>query len=208
MSLEASDFADAAELKTAQWAQSEFKEKYRLIGTLSELLSGKEGDKVNLQRFALSLLLDDVLQIASQHLRMMSKGRYELVRKEERSKGNKASGLDLEILDTWNDKSRGVATLSGGESFMAALSLALGLSEVVQSYSGGIKLDTLFIDEGFGSLDQESLDLSIETLKQLQANGRSIGIISHVTELKEQMANRIDVVPSLTGSSAKVVFGN
>ncbi len=88
---------------------------------------------------------------------------------------------------------------------MAALSLALGLSEVVQSYSGGIKLDTLFIDEGFGVLDQDSLYLSIETLKQLQANGRSIGIISHVTELKEQIANRIDVVPSLTGSSVKVI---
>jgi exonuclease SbcC len=179
--------------------------EYRLIGTLSEVLSGREGDKVNLQRFVLSLLLDDVLQVASERLKMMSKGRYELIRKEERSKGNKASGLDLEIFDTWNNSSRGVATLSGGESFMAALSLALGLSEVVQSYSGGIKLDTLFIDEGFGSLDQDSLDLSIETLKQLQANGRSIGIISHVTELKEQMANRIDVVPSLTGSSVKVI---
>ena len=180
-------------------------EEYKLIGTLSEVLSGKEGDKVNLQRFVLSLLLDDVLQIASQHLRMMSKGRYELVRKEERSKGNKASGLDLDILDTWNDNSRGVATLSGGESFMAALSLALGLSDVVQSYSGGIKLDTLFIDEGFGSLDQESLDLSIETLKQLQASGRSIGIISHVSELKEQMSNRIDVHASNFGSTVKLI---
>jgi exonuclease SbcC len=192
-------------LSLAQEENQKLLVEYRLIGTLSEVLSGREGDKVNLQRFVLSLLLDDVLQVASERLKMMSKGRYELIRKEERSKGNKASGLDLEIFDTWNDSSRGVATLSGGESFMAALSLALGLSEVVQSYSGGIKLDTLFIDEGFGSLDQDSLDLSIETLKQLQANGRSIGIISHVTELKEQMANRIDVVPSLTGSSVKVI---
>lgn len=192
-------------LSVAQEENQKLLVEYRLIGTLSEVLSGREGDKVNLQRFVLSLLLDDVLQVASERLKMMSKGRYELIRKEERSKGNKASGLDLEIFDTWNDSSRGVATLSGGESFMAALSLALGLSEVVQSYSGGIKLDTLFIDEGFGSLDQDSLDLSIETLKQLQANGRSIGIISHVTELKEQMANRIDVVPSLTGSSVKVI---
>lgn len=180
-------------------------EEYKVIGTLSEVLSGKEGDKVSLQRFVLSLLLNDVLDVASQRLKMMSKGRYELIRKVEANKGSKASGLDLDILDTWNDHSRGVATLSGGESFMAALSLALGLSEVVQSYSGGIRLDTLFIDEGFGSLDQESLDRSIEMLKQLQASGRSIGIISHVAELKEQMTQRIDIDTSNFGSTVKLV---
>ncbi len=192
-------------LAKAQQENQKLLEEYKLIGTLSEVLSGKEGDKVNLQRFVLSLLLDDVLTVASQHLKIMSKDRYALVRKDERSKGGKASGLELEIYDTWNDNSRGVATLSGGESFMAALSLALGLSDVVQSYSGGIKLDTLFIDEGFGSLDQDSLDRAIETLKQLQASGRSIGIISHVSELKEQMANRIDVQASNVGSTIKVV---
>lgn len=94
------------------------------------------------------------------------------------------------------EKMRDVATLSGGESFMAALALALGLSDVVQSYSGGIRLDTLFIDEGFGSLDPESLDLAIQTLVDLQQTGRMIGVISHVSELKEQMALRIDVEPS------------
>ena len=192
-------------LKTAQKENQKLLEEYKVIGTLSDVLSGKEGDKVNLQRFVLSLLLDDVLDVASQHLKTMSRGRYVLERKDERSKGNKASGLDLKILDTWNDSSRGVATLSGGESFMAALSLALGLSDVVQSYSGGIRLDTLFIDEGFGSLDPESLELAIETLKQLQANGRSIGIISHVAELKEQMAKRIDVHASNSGSTIKMI---
>ncbi|MEI8208932.1 MAG: SbcC/MukB-like Walker B domain-containing protein, partial [Methylococcales bacterium] len=94
---------------------------------------------------------------------------------------------------------------SGGESFMAALSLALGLSDVVQSYAGGIKLDTLFIDEGFGSLDPESLDLAIKTLIDLQATGRMIGIISHVSELKEQMALRIDVKSARDGSSITTV---
>lgn len=192
-------------LKLVEQENQKLLEEYRVIGTLSEVLSGKEGDKVNLQRFVLSLLLNDVLDVASQHLKIMSKGRYVLMRKEERSKGNKASGLDLQISDTWNDSSRGVATLSGGESFMAALSLALGLSDVVQSYSGGIKLDTLFIDEGFGSLDPESLELAIETLQQLQANGRSIGIISHVAELKEQMAKRIDVHSSNSGSTIKMI---
>ena len=135
----------------------------------------------------------------------MSNGRYQLVRKEDRSKGNKASGLELEVEDGDTGKPRSVATLSGGESFMAALSLALGLSDVVQSYAGGIKLDTLFIDEGFGSLDMESLDAAIRVLIELQATGRTIGIISHVTELKEQMALRIDVTRGAAGSSIKTV---
>jgi exonuclease SbcC len=95
--------------------------------------------------------------------------------------------------------------LSGGESFLAALALALGLSDVVQSYAGGIKLDTLFIDEGFGSLDPESLELVIDTLKNLQTTGRTIGIISHVQELKEQMPLRIDVISSVQGSHIEVV---
>ena len=179
-------------------------EEYKVIGTLSAVLSGSEGDKVSLQRFVLSVLLDDVLLQASERLKIMSKGRYELIRKEERAKGNKASGLELEVADSYTGKNRSVATLSGGESFMAALALALGLSDVVQAYSGGIKLDTLFIDEGFGSLDPESLDLAIDTLKQLQSNGRTIGIISHVTELKEQMALRVDVTASAFGSSIKL----
>lgn len=106
--------------------------------------------------------------------------------------------------DSYTGKSRDVATLSGGESFMAALSLALGLSDVVQSYSGGIRLETLFIDEGFGSLDPESLDLAIQTLVELQQTGRMIGVISHVSELKEQMQQRIDVIPSRVGSSIRL----
>ena len=108
-------------------------------------------------------------------------------------------GLDYLVLGQPSE------TLSGGESFMAALSLALGLSDVVQSYAGGIKLDTLFIDEGFGSLDPESLDLAIKTLIDLQSTGRMIGIISHVGELKEQMALRIDVKSARDGSSITTV---
>ena len=134
-----------------------------------------------------------------------TKGRYQLIRKEDRAKGNKASGLELEVEDGYFATTRSVATLSGGESFMAALALALGLSDVVQSYAGGIKLDTLFIDEGFGSLDPESLDLAIRTLIDLQASGRTIGIISHVAELKEQMALRLDVVSSREGSKVKTI---
>ena len=179
--------------------------QYAVFGTLSDVANGATGNKISLQRFVLSVLLDDVLIQASHRLNIMSKGRYQLVRKEDRAKGNKASGLELEVEDGDTGKPRSVATLSGGESFMAALSLALGLSDVVQSYAGGIKLDTLFIDEGFGSLDIESLDAAIRVLIDLQASGRMIGIISHVTELKEQMANRIDVIGSRLGSSIKIV---
>lgn len=183
----------------------ELDEQYRVVGTLSDVANGKTGSKISLHRFVLGVLLDDVLIQASHRLRLMSKGRYDLRRKEVRSKGNASSGLDLIVEDAYSGKWRDVATLSGGESFMAALALALGLSDVVQSYSGGIHLDTLFIDEGFGSLDPESLDLAIQTLIELQQSGRTIGIISHVSELKEQMPQRIDVLSSRMGSSVRLV---
>ncbi len=187
-------------LKKAHNSNQALEDEYKIYGTLSDVANGQTGNKISLQRFVLSVLLDDVLIEASHRLTVMSKGRYLLVRKEERAKGNKASGLELEVEDAYTGKTRSVATLSGGESFMAALSLALGLSDVVQAYAGGIKLDTLFIDEGFGSLDQESLDLAIKTLIDLQSSGRMIGIISHVTELREQMALRVDVHSTPSGS--------
>ncbi len=179
--------------------------QYAVIGTLSDVANGQTGNKISLQRFVLSVLLDDVLIEASQRLSLMSKGRYQLLRKEDRSKGNKASGLELEVEDAYTGKVRSVATLSGGESFMAALSLALGLSDVVQAYAGGIRLDTLFIDEGFGSLDPESLDLAVRTLIDLQSTGRMVGVISHVADLKEQLPLRIDVLSERFGSSTRLV---
>ena len=190
-------------LDTAKNNNAKLEAEYKIIGTLSDVANGQTGNKISLQRFVLSVLLDDVLVEASQRLQLMSKGRYQLLRKQDRAKGNKASGLELEVEDAYTGKNRPVTTLSGGESFMAALALALGLSDVVQAYAGGIKLETLFIDEGFGSLDQESLDLAIRTLIDLQASGRMIGVISHVSELKEQMALRVDV--NQTGNSSEVV---
>ncbi|EGU37721.1 DNA repair exonuclease [Vibrio ichthyoenteri ATCC 700023] len=182
--------------------------EYQVFGTLSDIANGRTGSKVSLHRFVLGVLLDDVLIQASQRLRVMSKGRYELRRKEDRAKGNAGSGLDLMVEDGYSGKWRDVTTLSGGESFMAALALALGLSDVVQSYSGGIRLDTLFIDEGFGSLDPESLDLAIQTLVDLQQGGRTIGLISHVSELKEQMSLRVDVVAERNTSHIKLYGAN
>ncbi|MFQ6371805.1 AAA family ATPase [Shewanella sp. YIC-542] len=180
--------------------------QYAVVGTLADVANGNNQSKLSLQRFVLSVLLDDVLLQASDRLSLMSKGRYRLLRKEERAKGNKASGLELEVEDAYSSRVRPVATLSGGESFMAALALALGLSNVVQAYAGGIRLDTLFIDEGFGSLDQDSLELAIRTLTDLQAGGRTIGVISHVSEMKEQMSARIDIHKQQRGSTIQVVI--
>ncbi|MCB8888786.1 AAA family ATPase [Vreelandella malpeensis] len=191
-------------LAAAHEARQALELEYRLWGTLSEVANGRTGHRISLQRFVLGVLLDDVLIQASQRLTRMSRGRYQLVRREDPSKGNRASGLELDVADTYTGKQRPVATLSGGESFMAALALALGLSDVVQAYAGGIRLDTLFIDEGFGSLDQEALEQAIEVLCELQSSGRMIGIISHVSELKEQMPVRIDVTASRHGSTIAI----
>jgi len=191
-------------LATNQQRLKELDDRYAVVGTLSDVANGQTGQKISLQRFVLSVLLDEVLLVASERFSLMSKGRYQLLRNEDRSKGNKASGLDLLVDDAYTGKVRPVATLSGGESFMAALSLALGLSDVVQAHAGGIHLDTLFIDEGFGSLDSESLDLAVRTLVDLQSSGRMIGVISHVAELKEQIPLRIDVSAGRLGSSVKL----
>ncbi|WP_068545390.1 AAA family ATPase [Thalassotalea crassostreae] len=182
--------------------QQQNKEQFEQIGTLARAAGGKGKVRVSLERFVLGDLLDSVLMIASKRLQIMSKGQYCLVRQDEGlQKRNVTAGLDLAIDDAYTGKTRPVSTLSGGESFLASLALALALSDVVQQRSGGILLDTLFIDEGFGSLDQESLQLAIQTLVDLQQTGRTIGIISHVSELKEQMALRVDVKSSKTGSS-------
>jgi exonuclease SbcC len=186
--------------------QGEIKSQYEIIGELSKAASGNGNKRVSLERFVLGSLLDTVLDIASKRLQIMSKGQYQLIRQnEENQKKNTTAGLDLAVHDANTGKVRPVATLSGGESFMASLALALALSDVVQQRSGGIQLDTLFIDEGFGSLDQESLQLAIQTLIDLQSTGRTIGIISHVSELKDQMKRRIAVVGSRSGSKIKIV---
>jgi exonuclease SbcC len=186
--------------------QAEITKQYEIVGTLSKAASGRGNVRVSLERFVLGNILDQVLSIASQRLHMMSKGQYRLIRQnEEDQKRNTTAGLDLAIDDAYTGKTRPVATLSGGESFMASLALALGLSDVVQERSGGIQLDTLFIDEGFGSLDQESLQLAINTLIELQSTGRTIGIISHVSELKEQMSQRVEVTGSRSGSTIKMI---
>lgn len=190
-------------MQAAVSSQQSLEDQYKIVGTLSQIASGKNRSNMSLQRYVLSVILDDVLIQAGQRLTQMSKGRYTLIRRTKVT-GAQKSGLELDVEDAYTGKTRPASTLSGGESFMAALSMALGLSDVVQSYSGGIKLDTLFIDEGFGSLDPESLDLAINTLIDLQQGGRMVGVISHVPELKERINVRVDVVVGQTGSSLQI----
>ena len=132
----------------------------------------------------------------------MSGGRYRFRNEKNALSKKKLEGLDLEILDAYTGTARPVETLSGGESFLASLSLALGLAAVVKNTAGGIKLDTIFIDEGFGTLDSETLDIAMNALTDLQIGGRLVGIISHVDELKRRVPVRLEVVKTKTGSSA------
>jgi exonuclease SbcC len=178
-------------------------ERYGVIGRLSEVSNGANSFGITFQRFVLGVLLDDITIAATERLKLMSRGRYHLRRTLDRSRKNAAGGLDLEVFDTYTGIERPVTTLSGGESFLASLSLALGLADVVQSYSGGISLDTIFVDEGFGTLDPESLDFAMKTLIDLQKGGRLVGIISHVPELKERIDARLEVMPADRGSIAR-----
>lgn len=182
-------------------------DRYEVMGRIAEVANGKNQCRISFQRFVLATRLDDVLDAASKRLKMMSNGRYLLQRTGEQRDKRSSGGLDLEVYDAYTGKMRPVSTLSGGEGFQASLSLALGLADVVQSYSGGIYLEALFVDEGFGSLDSEALDLAIQTLRTLQIGGRMVVIISHVSDLKELIDTRLEVLPGRTGSTARFVIG-
>ncbi|KAI5915188.1 AAA family ATPase [Thauera sp. 2A1] len=178
--------------------------EYRVVGHLADIANGDNGRKLTFQRYVLAALLDDVLRAASLRLKAMSRGRYLLQRREDVADARRAAGLDLEVFDDYTGRARPASTLSGGEGFMASLSLALGLSDVVQAYAGGVQLDTLFIDEGFGSLDPESLDMAMKALIDLQQRGRMVGVISHVEEMKQQIDVAIEVVQGVWGSRVRV----
>jgi len=190
------------QLADLQKASADLDKRYRITGHLAEVADGKNPLRVTFQRFVLGAILDDVLQQATLRLQDMSQGRFQLYRSRETKR---ASGLDLEVLDHHTGEGRPVATLSGGESFLASLSLALGLADVTEAYAGGVRMETMFIDEGFGSLSSEALDLAFRTLYDLQKGGRLVGVISHVTELKERIHARLEVRSSPNGSDAEFV---
>jgi exonuclease SbcC len=186
--------------------RQEAEEKHSLFSGLHEISAGRLTG-VSFERYVLGFLLDEVSLFANLRLKEMTRGRYRLRRREDRSDKRKGAGLDLEVIDGFTGEARPVQTLSGGETFLASLSLALGLADVVQSRAGGIHLETLFVDEGFGTLDPETLDLAIKALLDLQAGGRLVGIISHVPELKESIDARLAIIPTDKGSRAEFHIG-
>lgn len=180
--------------------------EYGRIKELENIASGNNSKKLVFEQYVLAGYFEQILQAANVRFGKMTMGRYEMHRSKEVGDGRIKDNLEIEVMDFYTGKLRSVRTLSGGESFKASLSLALGLSDVIQAMNGGIKVDTLFIDEGFGALDSESLDQACATLMGLVETERLIGIISHVTELRERIDKQIVIDKTGSGSSLKVVI--
>ncbi len=158
-----------------------------------------------LETYIQMTFFDRIIARANTRFMVMSGGQYELKRRKEAENNRSQTGLDLDVIDHYNGTERSVKTLSGGESFIASLSLALGLSDEIQSSAGGVKLDTMFVDEGFGSLDEDSLDQAMKALTGLAEGNRLVGIISHVSELKNRIDKQIVVTKNQTGGSSAVI---
>jgi exonuclease SbcC len=180
-------------------AASGFEKAERLYSTVKQLSDTANG-KLDFETYAQMAYFERVIRAANLRLKLMSQNRYILQRKTGSDDGRKRSGLELEVLDAYTGKARSANSLSGGESFMASLSLALGLSDIVQQSAGCVRLDAMFIDEGFGSLDSEVLELAIRTLSELAGTDRIIGIISHVSELRERIDKQVRVEKTSRGS--------
>lgn len=192
-----------AELRKKKGALAREEEVYRMQKAVHDTANGV----VDLETYVQMAYFDRILFQANKRLEKMTDGQYELVRQEEEMDGRRKWGLDLDVMDHYNGSLRSVKTLSGGEAFKAALSLALGLSDEIQASAGGIRLDTMFIDEGFGALDEESLRQAIRVLAELGENGRLIGIISHVGELRECIDRQIVTKKSQNlGSFAEMLY--
>ena len=197
-----------ASLEELEKAMGEAREEITFLSRLNDLANGGEqGFKnVTFERYVLGAILDEVVYAANLRLQKMSRSRYSLERSDYTGGGRGKQGLDLAVMDAFTGQSRPANTLSGGETFLASMALALGLADVIQSYAGGIHMDTMFIDEGFGALDPDTLELAMETLVQLQSSGRLIGMISHVPELKTRIPAHLEVTRGDDGSTAKFVI--
>ena len=178
--------------KKASWVNA-------LASTANGTLTGKE--KIKLETYIQMHTFDRIIARANTRLMIMTDGQYDLVRRTEGLNKVGQTGLDLDVIDHYNGTQRSVRTLSGGESFKASLALALGLSDEIQSSAGGIKLDTMFVDEGFGSLDEDSLAQAMKALYSLADHQRLVGIISHVAELKQKIDKQIVVTKDKSGGS-------
>lgn len=174
------------------------------ISRLAQLAGGTSGDnrlKMRLESYVLAARLEQVAAAASTRLVRMSGGRYTLVHSDERGPGGRRSGLSLLVVDAWTGTERDTATLSGGESFFASLALALGLADVVTDEAGGMPLDTLFIDEGFGTLDEQALEEVMDVLDGLRERDRAVGIVSHVADLRQRVPAQLLVRKTRHGST-------
>lgn len=181
------------------------RQEYERIARLAGLAAGTSADnerKMRLEAYVLAARLEQVAAAATARLQRMSSGRYTLVHSDARTGGRRA-GLGLHVVDAWTGSERDTATLSGGETFFASLALALGLADVVTEEAGGVRLDTLFIDEGFGSLDDQTLDEVLDVLDSLRERDRSVGIVSHVADLRRRIPARLEVVKERRGSSVR-----
>lgn len=187
--------------------QEKKRQEYLTINELSKTANGelRGKTKIAFEQYVQAFYFDKVIYEANKRFYKMSNNQYALLRKEDPSNLRSLSGLELEVMDYYTGKSRSIKSLSGGESFKAALSLALGLSDVIQSFAGGIAVDAMFIDEGFGSLDSNSLEQAIETLSSLTTGNRLVGIISHVNELKDRIDKKILIEKSMEGSSLTLI---
>ena len=197
-----------ASLEELEKSMGEARNEVEFLSRLNDLANGGEqGFKnVTFERYVLGAILDEVVYAANLRLQKMSRSRYSLERSDYTGGGRGKQGLDLAVMDAFTGQSRPANTLSGGETFLASMALALGLADVIQSYAGGIHMDTMFIDEGFGTLDPDTLELAMETLVQLQSSGRLIGMISHVPELKTRIPAHLEVTRGDDGSTAKFVI--
>ncbi|MFJ4693891.1 AAA family ATPase [Streptomyces sp. NPDC088766] len=178
------------------------REEYERVARLAGLTAGTSADnerKMRLEAYVLAARLEQVAAAATARLQRMSSGRYTLVHSDDRA-GRGRSGLGLHVVDAWTGRERDTATLSGGETFFASLALALGLADVVTDEAGGVRLDTLFIDEGFGSLDDQTLDEVLDVLDSLRERDRSVGIVSHVADLRRRVHAQLEIVKGRSGS--------
>jgi exonuclease SbcC len=194
-----------AKIKDLQDRVTHLEKQYSVIGKLADAAAGRAPNlsRVGFQRYVLGSRLDEVLEQASRRLHTMSRGQFALRRATAVDDKRKNAGLDLVVEDSLSGTTRPTASLSGGEGFLASLALALGLADVVQNHLGGVRLDAVFVDEGFGTLDPEALEQAMRVLSDLQAGGRIVGIISHVPELRDQIATRLVIKKGLEGSTVQ-----
>jgi exonuclease SbcC len=181
-------------------------EHARMLSGLADAAAGR-GDntyRMSLNSYVLAARLEQVALAASERLVAMSDGRYLLQHTDAKAARGAKSGLGLEVVDQWTGHRRDTSTLSGGESFMASLSLALGLADVVQQESGGVEIETLFVDEGFGSLDEQSLEQVMDALEGLRDGGRVVGLVSHVAEMKQRIGMQLQVLKGRNGSTLRI----